>query len=72
MKGTLGIPVTTILDGPIAVFTGTEGLTTLVLRDIEIGKVKFGDKIGAVGMFETGTLTCKGYTPWNGMDDVGV
>ena len=72
MKGTMGILVTTTLDRPVEVFVGIEGLTTLVVRDIKIDEVNFSDTIGAVGMFDNGTLTCRGDTPPDDMAKVGV
>ena len=72
MKYTLGILVTTTLDGPVVVFTCIEGLTTLVLKEIGVNKVNFIDTTGAVGMFDNGTLTCGEDTPPANMDEVWV
>ena len=49
-----------------------EGPTTIALRDKGVDGVKFKDIIGALGMFDSGTLTCRGDTPPTNMDEVGV
>ena len=72
MKVTLGTLVTTTLDGLVVVFMGTEGLTTLVLGDTEIGELKFSDTTSAMGMFDIDTLTCIGDTPLDDIVEVGV
>ena len=62
----------TMLDGPIAVSRGTEGLTTLVLGDTGVGKVMFSDTTSAVGVFGNGTLTCGRDNTLDNMVEVGV
>ena len=72
MKVTLSTPVTTTLDGPVVVFSGIEGLTTLVFEDTYIDEVKFSDTTSAVGMFDNNTFTCGGDTPSTDMVEVAV
>ena len=72
VKGILGMPITTTLSKLAVGITGDEGTTTLALGDKGVDGVKFKDIIGALGMFDSGTLTCRGDTPPTNMDEVGV
>ena len=44
VRGTLGIPMTTMLDGPTT-FKGVSGLTTQALGDTRVDELKFNDKL---------------------------
>ena len=45
---------------------------TLAFEDKGVYEVKFKDTLGALGMFDSGTLTCAGDAPSADMDKVGV
>ena len=58
----LGTLVTTTLTELVVGIEGVEGLTTVALEDKGIDGVKFKDTTGALGMLDSGTLTCRGDT----------
>ena len=71
VKGTLGIPVVTMPDGPI-VFEGADGLATRELVDTEVDELKFKDSTSAIDTLGLGALTSEGDNPLTIMDEVGV
>ena len=59
VKGTLGIPVTTMLDGP-TMFGGVDGLATRELGDIGVDELKFKDTTDVIDILGLGALTDEG------------
>ena len=68
----LGMPVTTTLVELVVGIMSTKWRTTLELEDKGVNGVKFKDTIGALGMFDSETLTCRGYAPPADMDEFMV
>ena len=72
MKGTLGMPVTTTLDGPVVGFTDTRELMNLVLSEMGVEDIKFKYTISGTCVLDIHVLKCGGDTPSTNIVEVGV
>ena len=70
-KGTLGIPMKNMLDGP-SLCDDVDGITTQPLGDIGVDEPKFNGPTGAIDMLGMGALTDEGETPLTINAEVGV
>ena len=70
-KGTLGIPVTNMPNGP-AVCDGSNEIVARPLGDTGVDEPKFNDTTCAVDMLGLGALTGEGETPLSIKVEVGV